>query len=227
MRWLLIFVGLSLAPSAARAQSGSTSGGEPVRLSFPPPRFSIFIGGGQFAVAGKPYAFRESYYHDTKFNAGPVLLIDATMHAVGPLSVKLGVAHATPRWELNGYGCECNNQGPQGLHAVQLMFYDIGTRVSLARSDSWPPDQLYLDLTWGLVHQAIHTANAIPSPGASSTNGVFGIALGGTYAIRERVGLTLHLEDKVTHYAPADVTPTRRKQSNSILTAVGVSFQAF
>lgn len=227
MRWLWFFLGLGLASEAGLAQSTSNSSTEPVGITFPPPRFSLSIGGGLFAIAGRPYAFRSSYYHSTKFKPGPMVRVDATIHAIGPFSVKAGVAHATPQWELNGFGCECSNQGPQGLHVVQLSFYDVGTRISLARSDAWPPDQFYLDLTWGLVHQRIHTTNVIPSPGASSTNGALGIALGGTYAIRERVGLTLHVEDKVTHYAPADITPTRRTQSNNILTTVGVALQMF
>lgn len=213
-----------VAATDAAQRSANSVQQSPARIGFPPPRLSLTLSGGQFAIAGRPYAFRSSEYHSAKFKPGPLVRLDATLHAIGPISVKLGVARATPRWETVAASCECSYPGA-GLHTVELMFYDIGARISLVRSEDWPPDQLYLDVDWGVVHQRV--VNPVPLINGTGTNGMYGIGLGGSYSLLERLALTLHVADKVTRYSPNQFVATRRTQSNSILTTAGLTFQLF
>ena len=230
----ILFVIAILVPglAALRAQdttSGAapTAGAERVRLNFPPPRVSFTISGGSLLPAGDPYNFSDPGIRVHQ-KAGPIARADVVVGVLGPISLRGSVAIARQSWELSRCWYEgCAQLRDFGQYSdVQLRFYEIGTRVSLLRSENWPPDQLYVDLMAGRVEQGLKGRMWPDLSPRTAANGSGAIGLGGSYALPLGLALALEVEDKLARYTPIQSGTTRRL-SHSLAVTAGVTLQRF
>ena len=236
--WMLVAVlaasGRTLgAQDTISTSTGSQPGttGAPaaeVRLRFPPPRVAVTVGVGGLLHAGRPYDFTDERYKYTQFKPGPVARADVAVRIIGPLAVRAGIAQARPRWQTRSDGCgECVYPGVAGLHTMQLTFFDVGARLSVWRSETWPPEDAYLEYRVGQVRQRLISNPSRAVPGAQVTNGTQALGLGGTYALPWQLALTLHLDDEFTRYTPVDFAQTTRRVSQTFLMTAGLTWRSF